>query len=196
MKKISLIIILITLLGYSCSSPKREKRTYTEKQPARQKITAGPTYMQHYSPDSIELEAVKISGKINQSVAVKLIANSSREIKADYLNYLMDTYKSTNPPESEMEPMFDAEHIGKFIVWLYVNQNTESFPQIFTAIGQIFSKGDEDARFLAKYGICQMMIFESRELDVNYNSAFNPWLANTFKGTWFHLIDEMESGRS
>ncbi|MEP1035443.1 hypothetical protein [Ekhidna sp.] len=194
MKKVNSIFILLILLSFACT--KREKRTYSTKLPQQQQVKAGPTYMQYYTADSVELENIQIKGKIDQSIAVKLIANSCNEIKADYLNYLMDTYKTAAPSESRMEPMFDAEHLAKFIVWQYVNEETESFPEIFSAIAQVFRKGDADARFLARYGICQMMIFESREYDVNYNSAFNPWLANTFKGTWFLLIDEMESGRS
>lgn len=196
MKKAGLIFMLIAMFFFACD--KKNTRTYSAKPEVKAKkaVSAGPTYQQLYTPESVELERIALDRQIDLTTAVKLVANSSKEIKADYLNYLMDVYKTATPPEARLEPMFDAEHLGRFIVWEYVNGNTDSFPEIFSAIAMIFRKGNPDAKFLARYGICQTMIYESRELDVNYNSAFNQWLAGTFKGRWFHLIDEMESGRS
>lgn len=192
MKKVNLILCCFLIFSFACT--KKEKRSY--KLPVEQKKEVIPPYKAYYHPDSVELEKIQISGKIDQTTAVMLVANSSKEIKADYLNYMMETYKSVSPPESRLEPMFDAEHLGRFIVWLYVNENTDNLEQIFSAIGKVFRNGTGDARFLAKYGICQTMIYESRELDVNYNSAYDQWLKNTIRGYWLVLIDEMESGRS
>lgn len=198
------IIALLVLFIVSCSAPadnnqqseKTQKKPTTSKPQPKVQQKAGPTYETFYSPESVELDNVSYKGKIDQEVALKIVVNSCNDVKADFLNYMMDAYKTVEPAANQIEPMFDAEHIGKFIVWQLTKKDTDCFPEIFAALNEVFKNADEDALMLAKYGIYQMMIYESRRLDVNYNSAFNEWLNGSTRGQWFLLIDEMESGRS
>lgn len=205
--KLNFAILLIVLIG--CGGPSNNEKqaeaqtkkadTTTRKATppaAKQREQPGPTYQSFYYPDSVELQNISYSGKIDQEIALDIITNSCEDIKADFLNYMMEVYKTVTPTDSQLQPMFDAEHVGKFIVWQYVKEETECFDQIFGALDTIFKGSDPDGYELAKYGIYQMMIYESRRLDVNYNSAFNQWLVGSTRGHWFVLIDEMESGRS
>ncbi len=193
MKNLFSIPAFILLLSFACST-KKEKRSYTFEEP--QKIEAGPTYQALYHEDSVELETVKVSGKIDQYTAVKLIANSSKGIKADYLNCLMETYKTVSPAESRLEPLFDAEHMGKFIVWQAANKNTKDLRRVFRSIQTAYKNGDEETKIqLIRYGVLQSIILESRELDVNYNVAYMSFLGGIGK-EFYDLLDEMETGRS
>lgn len=193
MKNLFSISAFILLLSFACST-KKEKRAYTFEEP--QKVEVGPTYQALYHADSVELEAVKVSGKIDQYTAVKIIANSSKRIKADYLNYLMDTYKTVSPAESRLEPLFDAEHMGKFIVWQAANKNTKDLRRVFSSIQTAFKNGDEETKLqLIRYGLLQSIILESRELDVNYNVAYMAFLGG-IGNEFYDLLDEMETGRS
>ncbi|WP_370090174.1 hypothetical protein [Ekhidna sp.] len=199
MKTLLPILIVLILVGCGNTDSKTKSGTPQKKSTPKNSpaiVKAGPTYESFYDTSTIELETISYSGKIDQETAIKIISNSCDEVKADFLNYMMDAYKTIEPAPSQIEPMFDAEHIGKFIVWQLKNNETDCFPEIFSALNKIFRDADEDAFMLAKYGIYQMMIYESRRLDVNYNSAFNEWLNGPTRGQWFLLIDEMESGRS
>lgn len=198
------IMAILVLFVVSCSTPsdndqqseKTPKKPTTSKSQPKIQQKAGPTYETFYSPETVELDNVSYTGKMDQEVALKIVVNSCNDVKADFLNYMMDAYKTVEPAASQIEPMFDAEHIGKFIVWQLTKKDTDCFPEIFSALNEVFKNADEDALMLAKYGIYQMMIYESRRLDVNYNSAFNHWLSGPTHAQWFALIDEMESGRS
>ena len=205
--KLNFALLLIILIG--CGSPSnndkqaeaqtRKADTTAAKKapPAAQQIEQpGPTYQSFYFPDSVELENISFSGKIDQETALDLITNSCEDIKADFLNYMIEVYKTTTPTPTQLEPMFDAEHIGRFIVWQYAKEDTDCFPEIFRSIGVVFENSDEDTYTMLKYGIYQMMIYESKRLDVNYNGDFNPWLSGVTSKEWFELIDELESGRS
>ncbi len=196
-------IVLLTAILVGCSGPsnsgKQDQAPQQKKAtppPAKVKQQVGPTYESFYSPSSVEIEEIKFSGEIDQETALKIVINSHKEVKADFLNYMMEAYKTVTPTSNQLEPMFDAEHIGKFIVWQYAKEDTDCFPAIFKALNVVFKNADEDAYMLAKYGIYQMMITESKRLDVNYNGDFNPWMSGKVKAEWFELIDELESGRS
>ncbi|MEO9482440.1 MAG: hypothetical protein ABJG47_03300 [Ekhidna sp.] len=199
--KLNLTAILIVILVGCNSATNDSKQAEAPKKkasPPAAKVQQqpGPTYESFYFPDSVELETIAYSGEIDQETALQIVVNSHKKVKADFLNYMMEAYKTITPASSQLEPMFDAEHIGKFIVWQYAKEDTECFPAIFEALNIVFEQSDEDAYTLAKYGIYQMMIYESKRLDVNYNGDFNPWLVGTTNKEWFELIDEMESGRS
>lgn len=200
MKSNLIVLLVLFLMGCGSSTTENKQTEAPQKKatppPAKVQQKAGPTYESFYYPESVELETVSFTGEIDQETALKIVVNSHEKVKADFLNYMMEAYKTVNPTSSQIEPMFDAEHIGKFIVWQYVKEDTECYPAIFDALKTVFTNADEDAYMLAKYGIYQMMIYESKRLDVNYNGDFNPWLSGKVYAEWFELIDEMESGRS
>ena len=203
MKLNLVVLVMIILVGCNSSTSSNDNSQQAEAPakkttPPAAKVQQqpGPTYESFYFPDSVELETITFSGELDQETALQVVINSHKKIKADFLNYMMEAYKTVSPAPSQLEPMFDAEHIGKFIVWQYAKEDTDCFPQIFDALRIVFENSDEDAYTLAKYGIYQMMIYESKRLDVNYNGDFNPWLSGVTSREWFELIDEMESGRS
>lgn len=197
------VLVMIILVGCNSSTSSNDNSQQAEAPakkatPPAAKVQQqpGPTYESFYFPDSVELEEVVFTGELDQETALQVVINSHKKMKADFLNYMMEAYKTVSPAPSQLEPMFDAEHIGKFIVWQYAKEDTDCFPEIFDALRIVFENSDEDAYTLAKYGIYQMMIYESKRLDVNYNGDFNPWLSGITGREWFELIDEMESGRS
>ena len=203
MKLNLVVLVMIILVGCNSSTSSNDNSQQAEAPakkttPPAAKVQQqpGPTYESFYFPDSVELETITFSGELDQETALQVVVNSHKKMKADFLNYMMEAYKTVSPAPSQLEPMFDAEHIGKFIVWQYAKEDTDCFPQIFDALRIVFENSDEDAYTLAKYGIYQMMIYESKRLDVNYNGDFNPWLSGVTSREWFELIDEMESGRS
>ena len=189
-----IVTVCMFLFLTACSQEKN--RSYSSKQPISSKKEIGPFYKSYYSPDSVELESIKMDEPIDPITAIKIIANSHRVIKADYLNYLMDFYNTTTPNESKREPMFDAEHFGKFIVWKYAEGDMRGLHRVFVVIGKVYLNGDEiTKKQLVRYSILQTIILESREYDINYNTAYNPLLGKLAK-EYFDLLDEMETGRS
>ena len=183
----------------ACGPTKREKKISSNPSSISEELVAkaGPDYQTQFAPEDVELEVIEYAEEIDQVIAIKLISNTCKSIKADYLNYSLDFYKTSTPTDRQLEPMFDAEHIGKFIVWQYINKKTDCLADIFLSIDLVFSKGDAEAYTLAKYGIFDMMILESRKLDVNYNTAFLPFFNEDTKKRYLDYIwHEVESGRS
>lgn len=195
--KICYYLSILFLL--SCGPTKKEKKITSNPSSIPKELIkkAGPNYKSYYSASEVTLEEIAYSSGFGQQLAVEIMVNSCNEIKADYLNYMMESYQTTDLDENELEPMFDAEHLGKFIVWQYVNQETKCLNDFFQAMDKVFAYGNSDAIFLAKYGVLEMIILESRKLDVNYNTAFLPFFSEDGTKRFFDfLYTEIESGSS
>ncbi|MEP0984700.1 hypothetical protein [Ekhidna sp.] len=192
-------IHFLVFIFLSCGPTKQEKKITSNPSSISEDLIekAGPKYKIYYDEKEVNLEEVEYNEIINQAKSIKLVVNSCKEIKADYMNYMMKSYQTVTLEEELIEPMFDAEHIGQFIVWQYVNRKTDCLSSIFGSIDKIFLHGDSEAVFLAKYGIMESMIQESRKLDVNYNTAYLPFFSEDLTKRFFDfLYTEIESGSS
>ncbi len=92
-----------------------------------------PNYQTVFTADSIKLDNINqlLELKvIDQKTCLKIISNSCLDLKANYYNYLLNTYKSTDYSD-ETTTFVDIGNIAHFVILKYKSNDTKCFDKIF-----------------------------------------------------------------
>lgn len=192
MKRAHLLFGLIIALLTSCNS-----QSYHNQNPSQ--VALGnmtdqdlePYYEQVYYPDAVQLEEAgsnNIVGYIDDWAAIKLLANSSKEIKADYLNFILSEYKTITPKNADRFSYSEAGHLGHYIVWKYKRNETADFDAIFKNAELALNNGTESAQNLVVVGFFEGIQNIGGWHKVDYHKGFDNWLGQNSKIAWDDLI--------
>src|SRR5690606_111185 len=128
---ISNTAIFLAILTLGCNTNLKRKKHITDEA-VRQELASVtdrdliPHYRQLYTQDSTNLENVDLllTGKnIDQLTCLKIITNSCKELKANYNNYLLDSY-GTLAITGDRLPYLDIGNVARFIVWKFKLNDT------------------------------------------------------------------------
>jgi len=157
-----------------------------------------PYYENIFHPDSIQLdglEKIKKSTLIDDWEAIELLVNSSKAIKADYLNYMMDEYKTIEPDKNNRLSYMEAGHLGHYIVWKFKKNDTKDFDAIFQNAEVIITNGTESTQNLLVVGFFEGIQNVGGWHKVDYYKGFDKWLRPNSKKAWDDLIEGWEGKR-
>jgi predicted helicase len=157
-----------------------------------------PYYENIYDPDSIqfdELKKVKKLTIIDDWTAIELLVNSSKDIKADYLNYMMDEHKTIEPDRNDRLSYMEAGHLGHYIIWKLKKNDTKDFDSIFENAEVVITKGTESAQDLLVVGFFEGIQNVGGWHKVDYYKGFDKWLRPNSKKAWDDLIEGWEGKR-
>ena len=153
-----------------------------------------PHYKTIYSPDSVELENIDPlldSDSIDQKTCLTILSNSCKELKADFNNYLLDTYQTLEYTDNRLT-FPDIGNISRFIVWKFKFGDTSCFDKIFENAELILNEGSETTQNLIIVGLFEGIQNVGGWHKVDYYTGFDKWLKPKSKKAWDELIDFWE----
>jgi hypothetical protein len=156
-----------------------------------------PHYKAVFSSDTLELENIEPllkSDTIDQQDCLRILANSCKELKADFNNYLLDTYQTLEYSNDRLA-FPDIGNISRFIVWKFKSNDTNCFDKIFSSADLILKKGSETAQNLIIVGLYEGIQNIGGWHQVDYYKGFDKWLRPKSKIAWDDLIDFWEKGK-
>lgn len=187
-------IVFIPLTLFSCGnnlSTKEDINTALQDLTDKDLI---PHYKTVYSPDSVELEDIQPllnNDSIDQKVCLTILSNSCKELKADFNNYLLDTYQTLDYTNDRLT-FPDIANISRFIVWKLKFNDTSCFDKIFENTELILNKGRETTKNLIIAGLFEGIQNVGGWHQVDYYKGFDKWLRPNSKKAWDVLIDFWE----
>jgi hypothetical protein len=153
-----------------------------------------PHYKTVFLPDSVTLENVEpllSSDSIDNKTSLTILSNSCKELKADYNNYLLDSYQSLEFTEDRL-PYIDIANISRFIVWKFKSNDTNCLDTVFQYAEIILNKGSETTQNLIIVGLFEGIQNIGGWHQVDYYKGFDKWLRQNSKKAWDDLIDFWE----
>jgi hypothetical protein len=112
-------------------------------------------------------------------------------LKADFNNYLIDSYKSLEASEDRLT-YSDVGNIAHFIVWKYKANETECFDSIFQRAEQILEHGDSSTKGLIIVGLFEGIQNIGGWHEIDYYKGFDKWLRPQSKKAWDEIIEFWE----
>jgi len=195
----ALTIIAILLFLNSCEDDMMRKNRLTKEQ-VKQLLGNTtdkdliPNYPTVYTPNIVELDNIDTlsnKNKIDQVDCLTILSNSCKELKADYNNYLLDSYK-TLEYTNERLAYVDIANIARFIIWKFKSNESDCFDRIFETVEVILKKGDKDTQNLIVVGLFEGIQNIGGWHKVDYYKGFDKWLRPKSKKTWEDLINSWE----
>jgi hypothetical protein len=156
-----------------------------------------PYYKTVYTASSVELENAELLlsiDKINEQTCLTILSNSCKELKADYNNYLMNSYQTLEYTEERLS-YIDVANISRFIIWKFKKNETQCFDNIFNNAEIILKRGNKEIQELIVIGFFESMQNISGWHKVDYHYAFDKWLRPQSKKEWDALIEFWEKKR-
>jgi hypothetical protein len=128
---------------------------------------------------------------LDQQDCLKILANSCKELKADFNNYLLDTYQSLEYSNDRLA-FPDIGNISRFIVWKFKSNDTTCLDKVFGSADLILNKGSETVQNLIIVGLFEGIQNIGGWHRVDYYKGFDKWLRPKSKKAWDDLIDFWE----
>ncbi|MBX2980428.1 MAG: hypothetical protein KF905_14140 [Flavobacteriales bacterium] len=153
-----------------------------------------PRYRTIYTPDTVELEEIGIllnKMNIDQSECIIILANSCPDIKANYNNYLLDSYKTLSLKNDRLVYL-DIGNFAQFIVWKFKSNETACFDRFFESAEVLLSNGDRSTQELIVVGLFEGIQNVGGWHNVDYYKGFDRWLRPQSKKAWDDLIEDWE----
>lgn len=153
-----------------------------------------PHYETVYTPESVDIDNVDAllnQGNIDQWTCLTILSNSCKELKADYNNYLLDSYKTLELTDDRLTYP-DIGNIAHFIIWKFKSKETDCFDRIFESAETIFKNGDETTHSLIVVGLFEGIQNVGGWHKVDYYTGFDQWLKPESKKAWDDLIESWE----
>ena len=153
-----------------------------------------PHYKTVFLPDSVELENVERflnNDSIDQKTCLTILSNSCKELKADFNNYLLDTYQTLEYTDDRLT-FPDIGNISRFIVWKFKFNDTSCFDKVFENAELILNKGSETTKNLIIVGLFEGIQNVGGWHQVGYYKGFDKWLRPNSKKAWDDLVDFWE----
>jgi hypothetical protein len=148
----------------------------------------------HYKPvfisDSVQLENVESlfnTDSIDQKTCLTILTNSCKELKADFNNYLLDTYQTLIYTDDRLT-FPDIGNISRFIIWKFKFGDTSCFDKIFENAELILNKASETTQNLIVVGLFEGIQNVGGWHQVDYHKGFDKWLRPKSKKAWDELI--------
>lgn len=187
-------ISILSLAFFSCGDSMTNKVNIKEALGDLSDKDLIPHYKTVFSSDSVELENIDPflnSDSIDHKTCLTILSNSCKELKADYNNYLIDSYQTLNYTEDRL-PYIDIANISRFIVWKFKLNDTICFEKVFENAELILSKGSETTQNLIVVGLFEGIQNIGGWHKVDYYKGFDKWLKPYSKKAWDDLIDFWE----
>jgi uncharacterized lipoprotein NlpE involved in copper resistance len=194
--------ILVGLTIYGCNNMNdRNKITQEEIKQALGDVTDKdliPHYKTVYTADSVELvnlDTLLSQDNIDHWTCLTILANSCKELKADFNNYLLDSYGTVEVTDDRLTYP-DIGNIAHFIIWKYKSNETNCFDRIFKSAEIILKKGDDNAQNLIIVGLFEGIQNVGGWHKVDYYKGFDKWLQPESKQSWDVLIEAWEGKKN
>ena len=187
-------ISILSLVFFSCGDSMTNKVNIKEALGDLSDKDLIPHYETVFSSDSVELENVDpfLNGDtIDDKACLTILSNSCKELKADYNNYLIDSYRTLDYTEDRL-PYIDISNISRFIVWKFKFNDNSCFDKIFENAELILNKGSESTQNLIIVGLFEAIQNVGGWHKVDYYKGFDKWLRPHSKKAWDDLIDFLE----
>ena len=111
-------ISILSLTFFSCNNPMTKKGEIKEALGDLIDKDLIPHYKTVFLPDSIELQNIEPlmnNDSIDQKACLTILLNSCKDLKADFNNYLLDSYQTLEYTDDRL-PYIDIANISRFIV--------------------------------------------------------------------------------
>ena len=157
-----------------------------------------PHYKSVFKSDSIKLSNSKTFRSqltIDEWESIEFISNASKELRADYLNYLLDEYGTVTPKKKERLSYQEIATISRFIVRNFKKNKTESFREIFERAEFCLTKGKKTTQNLIIVGLFEGIQNTGSWYKINYKKGFDKWLKIESKKSWDELIEFWEGNK-
>jgi tRNA G18 (ribose-2'-O)-methylase SpoU len=153
-----------------------------------------PYYESIFHPETVKLDELgEVKNLlIDDWTAIEILVNSSKGIKADYLNYMMDEHKTIDPENNDRLSYMEAGHLGHYVIWKFKKNDTKDFDDIFENAEIVISNGIESAQNLLIVGFFEGIQNVGGSHKVDYYKGFDKWLRPNSKKSWDDLIDAWE----
>jgi len=187
-------ISILSLAFFSCNDPMTKKEEIKEALGDLTDKDLIPHYKTIYSPDSVELENIDPllnSDSIDQKTCLTILSNSCKELKADFNNYLLDTYQTLEYTDNRLT-FPDIGNISRFIVWKFKFGDISCYDKLFKNADLILNKGSEATQNLIIVGLFEGIQNVGGWHKVDYYKCFDTWLRPKSKKAWDELIDFWE----
>lgn len=192
---ISLIIFIVISCGVRSSSEQKQIKEILGDVIDKD---LEPYYKSVYHPDSIrldELRDVKGLSSIDDWSAIELLVNSSKGIKADYLNYMMNEHETIEPDKNDRLSYMEAGNLGHYVIWKFKKSDTKDFDAIFENAEIVMTNGTASAQNLLVVGFFEAIQNVGGWYKVDYYKGFDKWLKPNSKKAWDDLIESWEGKR-
>jgi len=183
-------ISIISVALFSCGNPKTESEEIKSALGEIKDTELIPQYKTVYLADSVELEAIEpllSNDSIDEKSALTILSNSCTELKADYYNYLLDSYQTIEYAADRL-PYQDIANMSRFLIWKLKFNETACFDKIFENAEVILIKGDKSTQNLIVVGLFEGIQNIGGWHKVDYHTAFDKWLRPKSKKAWEELI--------
>ena len=187
-------ISILSLTFFSCGDSMTKEEKIKEALGDLSDKDLIPHYKTVFLPDSVELENIVPflnSDSIDQKSSLTILSNSCKELKADYNNYLIDSYQTLEYTEDRL-PHIDIANISRFIVWKFKFNDTRCFDNVFENAELILNKGSDTTQNLIIVGLFEGIQNVGGWHKVDYYKGFDKWLRPHSKKAWDNLIDFWE----
>ena len=192
--RITLILIVLLTLG-ACQSNSTDKNRSNSSnqsavlQPKKSNLEPGPFYSQVYKAESVVLDKIAAKENVDEETGLNILINSCNEVKADFNNYLLDTYGKIDPDLESRDLYLDAEHVGRFMIWKLVRGETDCFGDFFKAADILYHPSSWSARELFIIAVLPAMYEEGRKYDAAIFTGFDPFLTENSSVSWNRIIE-------
>lgn len=199
----TLTAIFITLSTFGCNNNMRDKKEITQEEvkQALGNLTDTdliPHYKTVYTLDAVKLDNLDTllnQKNIDQWTCLTILSNSCSELKANYNNYLLDSYKTLSVTDDRLA-FPDIGNIARFIIWKFKSNETDCFDRIFESAEIILQNGDERTQNLIVVGLFEGIQNVGGWYKVDYYKGFDKWLRPQSKKAWDDLIESWEGKKS
>jgi hypothetical protein len=131
-----------------------------------------------YAAETIVLEDTSellIKDVIDEVSCLTIVSNSFKELKADFQNYLLDSYKTLEFTDERLTYL-DLTHIARFIVWKFKTNETIEFDKLFYNIEIIITKSNSRTRNLIIVGLFEGIQNICGWNHIDHHKFFETWL--------------------
>jgi len=156
-----------------------------------------PRYKTVYTPDSVDLESVESllnKDSVDQADCLTILSNSCQALKADFNNYLLDSYQTLEYTADRLT-YTDISNIARFVIWKFKSNDSVCLDKIFENAEIILEKGNEATRSLIIVGLFEDIQNIGGWHKVDYYKGFDQWLRPNSKKAWKEVIDFWEKER-
>ncbi len=189
-----LILIVLSALSACHSNNANNSANYsssqsTVQQPIKSNLEPGPFYNEVYKAESVVLDKIAAKENVDEETGLNILINSCNEIKADFNNYLLDTYGKIEPDLESRDLYLDAEHVGRFMIWKLVRNETDCFGDFFEAADILYHPSSWSARELFIIAVLPAMYEEGRKYNAPIFTGFDPFLTENSSASWNRIIE-------
>ncbi len=153
-----------------------------------------PHYPCKIDPGSISDQALlypALADVHSKADCLDYISNSSKELRSDFLNYLLNDYADWTIA-GERNEYLDVGNISAFIVLKVKLERTSYLEGIFSRCESLLSLDDRDITEFVVVGLFEGIQNICGWHGVDYHKGFDSWLGPESKRAWDELIDFWE----